>query len=102
PVVALTTTGRRSGLKRTTAVAVFCDQDALALAGMNLGGERTPDWALNLAADPNASITLRAKTVAVTARHTREAERARLGARWVALQPSAEVLANLVEREIPI
>lgn len=102
PVAALTTTGRRSGLQRTTAVAVFCDTDLLALAGMNLGGERTPDWAYNLEANPNASITVGGRTIAVTARRTEGAERARLWDRWVQLQPSAETLANLAGRRIPI
>ncbi|HEX4564530.1 MAG TPA: nitroreductase/quinone reductase family protein, partial [Solirubrobacteraceae bacterium] len=51
PVMALTTTGRRSGARHTTPVTAFACDGKLASAGMNLGLERTPAWAYNLQAD---------------------------------------------------
>lgn len=102
PVLALTTVGRRSGRTRSTAVACFCEGDDLVLAAMNLGLERHPSWALNLEANPEATITLAGEEIAVTARRAAGDEAARLWLRWVELQPSAQALRELAGREIPL
>jgi deazaflavin-dependent oxidoreductase (nitroreductase family) len=68
PVVALTTTGARTGLpRRSLVVAVRVDAD-LALIGSNFGGRRHPGWVHNLLADPSATLTRRGRTVPVLAR----------------------------------
>ena len=102
PVVALTTTGRRSGRPRTTAVACFGDGEDLVVAAMNLGMANDPAWALNHAANPDAAIAIRGVTVAVVARRARGAEAARLWQRWLSLQPSAQAFKDLAGREIPL
>ncbi len=48
PVLALTTTGRRSGAPRTTVVAYLQRADAYAVGALNLGSDRDPAWCLNL------------------------------------------------------
>jgi deazaflavin-dependent oxidoreductase (nitroreductase family) len=48
----VTTTGRRSGLRRTTHLIAVPYGDTLALLGTNFGQPATPAWALNLEADP--------------------------------------------------
>lgn len=102
PVLSLTTTGRRSGRPRSTAVACFVDGDDLVLAGMNLGRPNHPAWALNLEADPHATITVRGETIKVKARLASGAERSHLWQRWLELQPSAEAFRELAAREIPL
>lgn len=102
PVLSLTTIGRRSGEPRTTAVACFVDGEELVLAGMNLGLERNPAWALNLEATPRATIEIAGKTVGVVARRATGEEAARLWRRWVQLQPSAEAVRRIAAREIPL
>ena len=102
PVLALTTVGRRSGRSRTTAVACFVDGDDLVLAGMNLGRQGHPAWALNLDAEPRARITLGGKTIEVAARRAHGPERERLWRRWVELQPSADAFQDLASRRIPL
>jgi deazaflavin-dependent oxidoreductase (nitroreductase family) len=102
PVLSLTTIGRRSGDARTTAVACFVDHDDLVLAGMNLGVERNPAWALNLEANPSATIELAGETVGVVARRASGEEAARLWRRWAQLQPSAETIRRIASREIPL
>jgi len=89
PVLALTTIGRRSGQPRTTTVTCFTYVHDIAVAGMNLGLARNPAWALNLEANPDATIELGGETIAVTARRARGKEAARLWRRWVEVQPSA-------------
>lgn len=102
PVLALTTTGRRSGLPRTTAVAGFTYGDDLAIAGMNLGVARAPAWALNLQSDPRASIEIGGRHLTVTARQATSREAEGLWRRWVQIQPSAVTFRELAGREIPL
>jgi deazaflavin-dependent oxidoreductase (nitroreductase family) len=102
PVLALTTTGRKSGLPRSTAVACFSGGDDLVVAGMNLGLSRHPAWALNLDANPEAIIDISGQKIAVTARRATDDEAARLWRRWLDLQPSAESFRELAGRDIPL
>jgi deazaflavin-dependent oxidoreductase (nitroreductase family) len=102
PVLALTTTGRKTGAARSTAVACFAAGDDLVVAAMNLGLERNPAWALNLEANPNAEIDIGGETIAVTARRAQGNEAADLWRRWVELQPSATAYRELARREIPL
>jgi deazaflavin-dependent oxidoreductase (nitroreductase family) len=102
PVLALTTTGRRTGLPRTTAVACFTHGDDLVLAGMNLGMPHNPRWALNLDANPEATIEIRGHTIPVTATQATGDEAAELWQRWLELQPSADAFRQLAGRAIPL
>lgn len=78
PVLDLTTTGRKSGQKRTTHLISIPIGDTLALLGTNFGQPRTPAWVLNLEADPRAEVTYRGTTFGVIARESDDAERARV------------------------
>ena len=68
PVVDLTTTGRKSGLPRTTHLIAVPHADSLALLGTNFGQPSTPTWVLNLEADPRGRLTYRGRTADVVAR----------------------------------
>lgn len=57
PVLALTTTGRRTGRLRSTALAYLRHGSAYAVGALNLGSARNPEWAQNLRADP-AAVTV--------------------------------------------
>lgn len=74
PVLDVTTTGRRSGLRRPTHLISIPVGETLALLGTNFGQRSTPAWVLNLEADPHASVTYRGRTVQVLARPADEAE----------------------------
>jgi deazaflavin-dependent oxidoreductase (nitroreductase family) len=76
PVVDLTTTGRRSGHARTTHLIAVPHEDTLALLGTNFGQPATPAWALNLEADPAATLSYRGRSVPVVARPVTGAEEA--------------------------
>ncbi len=75
PVVALTTTGRTSGLPRATHLIAIPFEDTLALLGTNFGQPKTPAWTLNLEADPAATISHHGTTVMVRARSATPDER---------------------------
>lgn len=68
PVVDITTTGRRSGLRRPTHLISIPVGDTLALLGTNFGQPSTPAWVLNLEADPRATVSLHGTTRGVVAR----------------------------------
>lgn len=102
PVLSLTTTGRRSSLPRTTTVACFRFEGQLATAAMNLGKERDPAWALNLQADPRATVVVAGRAIDVLARRLAGDEAVRAWGRWRELQPSADAFRALAGREIPL
>jgi deazaflavin-dependent oxidoreductase (nitroreductase family) len=102
PVMSITTTGRRSGKPRSTTVTYFRDGDAIVTTAANLGSERDPAWALNLEANPEATVVIDGRRHEVTARRARGKERERLWARWLELQPPAESVQAIAGREIPV
>ena len=76
PVVNLTTTGRKSGLPRTTHLIAIPYADTLALLGTNFGQQSTPAWVLNLEAQPAATLSYRGRTLDVVARPASDEEHA--------------------------
>ncbi len=48
PVLLLTTTGRKSGRRRTTPLVYLPDGDNMVVIASNGGSDRHPDWWLNL------------------------------------------------------
>jgi len=56
PVLLLTTTGRKSGQKRTAPVVYLADGHGYVVIGSNAGHSRTPAWSLNLQANPEAEV----------------------------------------------
>ncbi|MBL7258375.1 nitroreductase family deazaflavin-dependent oxidoreductase [Paractinoplanes lichenicola] len=57
PVVQLTTTGARTGQRRTTPVLGVPDGDGLVVIAANFGETRHPAWYHNLRAHPQATVT---------------------------------------------
>lgn len=80
-VLDLTTTGRRTGQRRTSHLIATPFGDTLALLGTNFGQARTPAWALNLEADPRATVRYRGTSREVEARPATDAEAAEIFAR---------------------
>lgn len=76
PVLDLTTTGRKSGTKRTAHLISVPIADTLAVLGTNFGQGSTPAWVLNLEADPRANVSYRGTSVEVIARPATDAEAA--------------------------
>ncbi len=102
PVLALTTTGRRSGRPRSTTVAYVHHGSAYASAGLNLGSDRHPAWVLNLRADPRATIEVAGVRITVRAR---EATGAEADALWEAFGRQLSATARsreLANRDVPI
>jgi F420H(2)-dependent quinone reductase len=82
PVVLLTTTGRKSGERRTAPVIFMRDGNSIVVIGSNAGNRRAPAWALNLVADPDAEVQVGGDRWQVRARAVEREERADLWKRF--------------------
>lgn len=67
PPLLLTTTGRKSGLPRATALNYLQDGDRLLILGSNFGQQQHPAWTSNLLADPVATVAIGGAEVPVRA-----------------------------------
>lgn len=75
PLLLLTTTGRRSGQKRTSPVVYLAHGADLVLIDTNAGNERLPAWSLNLGANPEAEVEVGRERRPVRARRAEGEER---------------------------
>jgi deazaflavin-dependent oxidoreductase (nitroreductase family) len=101
-VLLLTTTGRKSGLERTTPLVYMPHGNDVIVYPSNGGKETSPAWWLNLQADPEATIQIGTASSAVRARAASDSE---YGDVW----PKAETYnshwrdyARSVSRRIPL
>ena len=78
PVLLLTTTGRKSGQKRTAPVVYLQDGERMVVINTNAGNAKVPAWSLNLNADPKAEVEVGRKKLPVLARVAEGEERADL------------------------
>jgi deazaflavin-dependent oxidoreductase (nitroreductase family) len=104
PVLSLTTTGRKSGRRRSVLLTVPArDGDALVLVASRGGDNQSPAWFLNLVANPNVDVSLQgAPPVRMNARVATPPERARLWPVVIAGQPRYRGYQLRTEREIPL
>jgi deazaflavin-dependent oxidoreductase (nitroreductase family) len=78
PILLLTTTGRKSGQKRTAPVVYLRDGERMVVINTNAGNAKVPAWSLNLAADPKAEVEVGKRKIPVVARVAEGEERADL------------------------
>jgi deazaflavin-dependent oxidoreductase (nitroreductase family) len=102
PVLLLTTTGRKSGQQRTAPVLYMRDGERLVVIGSNAGNARAPAWALNLRANPEASVEVRADKQQVRARVTEGDERADLWKRFNEQYAGFDDYAGKTTRDIAV
>ena len=101
-VLLLTTTGAKSGARRTTALTYLDAGGAFVVIGSFLGEPRHPAWVHNLRANPRAAVQVGAREIAVTAREAQGDERARLWQQIVALNSEYRAYEGRTDREIPV
>ncbi|MGH9092856.1 MAG: nitroreductase/quinone reductase family protein [Acidimicrobiales bacterium] len=101
PMLLLTTTGRRSGEPRTTALLYMADGDDFLVVGSNGGRDRPPAWLLNLEASPLATVQTGRRRHAVAAEVLRGADRAAIWPRLVDHYSGWDHYRHLTDRDIP-
>ena len=74
PVLMFTTTGAKTGRRRTMPLLGIPVGEDLAVIGSNYGQKQTPGWVYNLESDPAATVEYKGRSVEVSARRADEAE----------------------------
>lgn len=102
PILVLTTTGRRTGQRRSTPVAYLRHRHGYAVLASNAGSDRAPAWWLNLQDDPRAEILVDRQQLGVTARAAEPAEAGALWETFARLNAGFDEYRRLTDRPIPV
>jgi deazaflavin-dependent oxidoreductase (nitroreductase family) len=102
PVLLLTTTGRRSGQRRTMPLLYIDDGNRKVVVASYLGAEHHPAWYHNLLAQPEVTVEAGSSVQQMRAEVADPAERARLWQPLVAMYPTYDNYQAKTERQIPV
>lgn len=100
--VLLTTTGRRTGLPRSTALLAVPDGGSLIVIGSNFGKPGHPAWSANLKTNPEATVHLRGHAFPVTATLLDGEDRQVAWRTATRMWPAFDVYAARADREIRV
>jgi F420H(2)-dependent quinone reductase len=98
----LTTTGRKSGQKRTCPLTYLEDGKRYVLIASNGGNEKHPVWYLNLKSGPRVTVEVGPNKLDVVASTAAGDERARLWSAAVRMNPQYSTYEGITSREIPV
>jgi deazaflavin-dependent oxidoreductase (nitroreductase family) len=101
-LITLTLTGRRSGRTRQVRLYAFPDGEDLIITGSWAGRSTDPRWALDLRAEPRASVRRGRTETPVCAREAQGTERERLWQLVCAGFPTYESYQRRTSRAFPI
>ena len=102
PTLVLTTTGRKSGQPRQSAMIYGQDGDAYIVIASQGGAPAHPNWYLNLEADPDVEVQVGADRFRARARAAEGDERARLWVLMTSIWPNFDVYRTRTDRRIPV
>jgi deazaflavin-dependent oxidoreductase (nitroreductase family) len=102
PVCLVTTTGAKSGVRRTTPLIYLADGDDVVLVASKGGMSHHPAWYHNLVAHPDAQVQIGADVRDLVARRASDAEKAALWPRLLAIYPDYDDYQARTERNIPV
>lgn len=102
PTLVLTTTGRKSGQQRQSAMIYGQDGDSFVVIASQGGAPTHPSWYLNLVAEPSVELHVKAEHFAARARTAEGDERQRLWKLMTSVWPNFDVYQTRTERRIPV
>lgn len=103
PVIALTTTGARSGQPRTMPLIGIPGGERIAVVGTNVGQRHHPAWYHNVRANPEVIVAYRGQRAAYLASDATEADRDRLWHEATRVYVGYAVyLGRIGDRHVPI
>lgn len=102
PICLVTTTGRRSGLARTTPLLYLRDGDRIVIVASQGGMSRHPDWYFNIEASAKITVDIEGDAQAMLARTATPEEKAVLWPRLVEMHPSFATYQQRTTRDIPV
>ena len=101
-LVLLTTTGARTGQRRTTPMMFVRDGDRVVVMASNAGAVKAPDWYRNLEADPHVVVEIGDEVYDAVATTLEGDERARVWADLTAGYPFFADHEAKAGRRIPL
>jgi deazaflavin-dependent oxidoreductase (nitroreductase family) len=102
PLLLLSTTGAKSGLRRTNPLVYTTDGDRIIVIASKGGAPSHPDWYRNVVANPDVTVELPDETFDARASVAIGAERQRLFDAQAAMMPNFNAYAAKTDREIPV
>lgn len=102
PAALITTTGRRSGLPRTTATLYLRDGDRVVLPASFGGRDHDPAWYLNIRAHPAVEVQVRGNRLRMRARDATDDERDRYWPVLTGIYPPYRGYREAADRPIPL
>jgi deazaflavin-dependent oxidoreductase (nitroreductase family) len=102
PMLLLTTTGRKSGQPRTTPLLYMPDGDDCVVVASNGGRPETPQWYLNMRADPMCTLQVGKRTYQARAELLEGSGRDTLWPRLTAFYAGWSHYETLTDRPIPV
>jgi deazaflavin-dependent oxidoreductase (nitroreductase family) len=102
PLLLLTTTGARSGQRRTTPMMYIPDSDRHIVIASNIGAPTHPDWFHNLVAHPEVTVEVGSETFDAAAIVLEGMPRQHLWTKIVELYPFFAEHQAKTTRQIPV
>ena len=102
PLLLLTTTGARSGQRRTNPVMYLRDGDRLFIFASKGGAPTNPDWYHNLLAHPDVTVEVGKEIYDANAISVTGEERDRIFAQWAQMNPQFGEYQKKTTRKIPV
>jgi deazaflavin-dependent oxidoreductase (nitroreductase family) len=102
PTLILTTTGRKSGEQRSTALIFGTHGDDYLIVGSKGGNPTAPAWYLNLQANPEVRVQVKGDRFIAHARTATDAEKPELWKIMTGVWPAYDSYQQRTERVIPV
>jgi deazaflavin-dependent oxidoreductase (nitroreductase family) len=102
PLLLLTTTGAKTGNKRTSPVMYLADGDRHIVFASKAGAPTNPDWYHNLVANPTVTVEVGPDTFEATATSVEGDERDKLYDQQASLYPGFREYEEKTDRVIPV
>jgi deazaflavin-dependent oxidoreductase (nitroreductase family) len=102
PILLLTTTGRKTGRKIIKPLIYQPHGDDYLVVASKGGAPRSPEWYLNLEANPEVEVQVRGDRFKARARAATPEEKPDLWRRMVAVWPDYDEYQKRTDRQIPV
>lgn len=102
PALLITTRGRKSGLRRRTALIYGKDGDNTVIVASRGGHPKHPAWYLNLVENPEVEVQVGAEKFKAVAHTATPEEKARLWALMTSVYPPYDSYQDKTTRVIPV
>lgn len=101
-IVVITTTGRKTGKKRSRPLMHLRDGDKIMVVASAGGDDNHPSWFLNMQANPEVTVQVGDQEATYRARTAEGSERDELYARFVAVHDTFAEYETKTDRVIPV